>query len=347
MKNVLILFVTVVVAFVLVGGSPTVSFGQCPCVVNCPQGDNSVTPGPPGGTKSPDLNGDGIVDIIDLSIFALVYTSPPKPYLFCADYNCDGAVDLIDFSVFAIHYLHAGPNPGYNAPAIDHYKTYETIGPTITGPITSRDQFGEVVITDLMLTKFATPVRKNDEEICDTLSHQTWWEFLFPQPTRMIEAQDQFGTHDWMLGDARYLLLPALKNDPVGQEIPELNHYLCYEAQGPTLDIQVRLHDQFDEVTVIVLEGKYFCNPCEKETPDGVVHPVVDSLAHLTVYFVENSVPYNIQALVRDQFMEELLILHENFFLAVPALKTEVFGPDSSEWNRIKALYDTGTRAFE
>jgi hypothetical protein len=347
MKNVLILCVTVVVAFVLAGSSPTVSFGQCPCVVNCPAGDGTVTPGPPGGTKSPDLNGDAAVDLIDLAIFAGVYTSPPRPYMFCADFNCDSVIDLIDFSIFAAHYLHAGPVPGYNAPAIDHYKTYETIGPPFPGPIISRDQFGEVFITDLRLSKFATPVMKNEEEICDTLAHQTWWEFLFPQPIRLITAQDQFGTHDWMLGDARYLLLPALKNDPTGQEIPELNHYLCYEAQGPTIGIPVMLGDQFDNVDVIVLEGRYFCNPCEKETPGGTRYPVVDTLAHLTVYFVENPVPYNIQALVRDQFMEEMLILHENFYLAVPALKTEVFEPGSSEWDRIRALYDTGTRAFE
>jgi hypothetical protein len=60
---------------------------------------------------SPDLTGnggviDGAVDLIDLSVFAAGYTSPPKPYDACIDYNCDGVVDIIDFSIFAQHYLH-------------------------------------------------------------------------------------------------------------------------------------------------------------------------------------------------------------------------------------------------
>jgi hypothetical protein len=56
--------------------------------------------------SSPDINGDLIVDIIDLSLFAAGYTSPPKPYVLCYDFNCDGLVDIIDFSIFAQHYLH-------------------------------------------------------------------------------------------------------------------------------------------------------------------------------------------------------------------------------------------------
>ncbi len=56
---------------------------------------------------SPDINGDGIVDIIDLSLFAVGYTSPPKPLVVCFDFNCDTFVDIIDFSIFAQHYLHS------------------------------------------------------------------------------------------------------------------------------------------------------------------------------------------------------------------------------------------------
>jgi hypothetical protein len=347
MKNVLIMSVTVFIAVVLVGGTPTAGFGQCPCVVNCPAGDNSSTPSPLGGTKTPDLVPDAVVDIVDLATFALHYTSPPRPYLFCADYNCDGRIDLVDFANFAMHYGHAGPNPGYNAPATNHYKTYETTGPFFPGPVWSRDQFGEVVIDELMLTKFATPVSKNNEGICDTLAHQSWWEFLVPQPIRIIEAQDQFGTHEWMLGDARFLLLPALKNDPTGQPIPELNHYICYDANGPMIEIPVRLGDQFDLVNVVVLDARYFCNPCEKQTPDGFVYPIIDPSAHLTVYFVDNPTPYQIEALVRDQFMEGPVLLRENFFLAVPALKTQVFEPGSTEWDRIKALFESRTRTRE
>jgi hypothetical protein len=57
-------------------------------------------------TASPDVNGDLVVDLIDLSEFSKSYTSPPHQYLYCKDYNCDGVIDLIDFSLFSQHYLH-------------------------------------------------------------------------------------------------------------------------------------------------------------------------------------------------------------------------------------------------
>jgi hypothetical protein len=57
-------------------------------------------------TASPDNSGDGVVDLIDLSIFAAGYTSPPQPYNPCLDFACGSVVDLIDFSIFAQHYLH-------------------------------------------------------------------------------------------------------------------------------------------------------------------------------------------------------------------------------------------------
>ena len=340
MKNVLILCVTTVIAFVLIGSSPVVSFGQCPCNLICPAGDGGiVNPGPPGGTKSPDLDGDGDVDLVDLAVFAGAFV-PGGTYMYCADYDCDGVIALVDLAHFALHYRHAGPIKGYNQPAIDHYKTYETFGSPIPGPFRLKDQFGEMIVPDLWLSKFATPVSKNDEPICDDIAHQSWWEFDMPQPIRMIEAQDQFGTHDWMLGDARFLLLPALKNEGVGQPLPELNHYLCYDAQGPVMDMEVLLVDQFDQVVVMVLHGMYFCNPCQKETPDGTAYPIVDPFAHLTVYFVENPMQYDYPVFVQDQFMEQQIILNQNLYLAVPALKNKVIEPNSSEWMRIKGLYE-------
>ncbi|UCH85238.1 MAG: hypothetical protein JSW50_05990 [Candidatus Latescibacterota bacterium] len=345
MRIVLIASMTAVVAFVLIGSVPVASHAQspCPCILNCPAGDGYVVVGPEGGHKTPDLNGDGVVNLQDLAIFATAWP-PAGTYLFCADYDCTGFINLVDLAHFATHWLHAGPVPGYNQPGIDHYKLYDTpLGPPFSGPVWVRDQFWEVVITELWLSKFGTPVSKNDVEVCDWMAHQTWWEFFVPGSIWTIEAQDQFGTHDWILFDPRFLVLPALKNEGVGQPLPELNHYLCYEAQGPPVQIEVFLEDQFDQVQVIVLEGKYFCNPCEKESPDGTMYPVVDPWAHLTVYQVLNPIPYQLLALVQDQFMTEIeeVLLHDNRYLAVPALKTFVFPTGSSDWERIRALYGT------
>lgn len=58
---------------------------------------------------SPDLNGDGTVDVVDLSIFA--FSFPPNVPTFpnCADFNQSNTVDIVDLSLFAFHF---GP-PGH------------------------------------------------------------------------------------------------------------------------------------------------------------------------------------------------------------------------------------------
>jgi hypothetical protein len=57
--------------------------------------------------RSPDINGDGVVNLVDLSIFASAY--PPNAYSTCSDMNCDAAINLSDLSRFAFHF---GP-PGH------------------------------------------------------------------------------------------------------------------------------------------------------------------------------------------------------------------------------------------
>ena len=57
--------------------------------------------------RSCDMNGDLLMSLVDLSIFAGYY--PPQPYNTCGDFDCNGAVALSDLSRFAFHY---GP-PGH------------------------------------------------------------------------------------------------------------------------------------------------------------------------------------------------------------------------------------------
>jgi len=57
--------------------------------------------------RSCDMNGDLLMSLVDLSIFAGYY--PPQPYNTCGDFDCNGAVALPDLSRFAFHY---GP-PGH------------------------------------------------------------------------------------------------------------------------------------------------------------------------------------------------------------------------------------------
>ena len=299
------------------------------CLVNCPAGDGGPVAAPGAGIKSPDINSDTMVNVIDLSILAAHW--PPNPYDFCCDFFCDGTIALQDLSIFAAHWLHTGPIPGYCQPAIDHYKVYQTMGPPFPGPIMLMDQFGQREIFELILNRFATPASKNQEPVFDEIAHQTWWQFQHPEPPRTVIVKNQFGEFEWMVGDAAYLLNPALKNMDPTMPLPDLNHYTCYDAFGPPIQLEVFLEDQFGAEWVFVLEPRYFCNPCEKIGPDGFVYPIIDPNAHLTVYFVENPLPHDWQVRVRDQFVDEPLVLLINDLLAVPAIKKEWFEQPQTE----------------
>jgi hypothetical protein len=57
---------------------------------------------------SPDLDANGLVDLVDFAIFAAAFNSASGDpnYDPCCDYDCDGDVDLVDFSLFAQHWQH-------------------------------------------------------------------------------------------------------------------------------------------------------------------------------------------------------------------------------------------------
>jgi hypothetical protein len=57
--------------------------------------------------RSPDINADCVVNLIDLGLFAAGF--PPQPYDECSDFDCNGVVNLQDLSNFAFHF---GP-PGH------------------------------------------------------------------------------------------------------------------------------------------------------------------------------------------------------------------------------------------
>jgi hypothetical protein len=221
----------------------------------------------------------------------------------------------------------------------NHYKTYQTVGPTMTMPIGLRDQFGLYQVDQLVLDRFANPVDKNFEGIYDPMMHQTWWDLFIPTVTRLVTATDQFGQFQWTVHNARYLLLPALKNDPTGQPPPLWNHYLCYEAMGPAPQIIVTLEDQFGGIDTVVLEGIFFCNPVEKETPDGEIFPIIDPVVHLTCYLIDDPNPYGIPLTATDQFGQWSLDAGFSDCLCVPAFKDDVVGTEESTWGKIKGLY--------
>ena len=62
----------------------------------------------PVAIRSPDMNGDLILTLVDLTNFAGSY--PPQAYAPCGDMNADGIITLVDLTNFAQHF---GP-PGHS-----------------------------------------------------------------------------------------------------------------------------------------------------------------------------------------------------------------------------------------
>jgi hypothetical protein len=56
---------------------------------------------------SADIDGDLVVDLVDLSRFAMSY--PPHAYSAEADFDFDGEVGLLDFAFFSAHFGHVCP----------------------------------------------------------------------------------------------------------------------------------------------------------------------------------------------------------------------------------------------
>jgi hypothetical protein len=238
-------------------------------------------------------------------------------------------------------------------PHENHYKVYSTILIPYVKPVGLVDQFGAITVDHFTLEKFANPTEKIHVDgtvspIVDPLIHQTWWRIDVPQPARTIVGIDQFGTSQWHLRDAKYLLNPALKNvlpGPGGEYPPPpvWNHYVCYDALGPTVGKPVILVDQFGQTNVVVVYGKLFCNPAEKRTTDatGNVHvdPIIDYAAHLACYVTQDATPMTRSITAVDQFGYWQLETFDSDCLCVPALKEHVIGTEESTWGRIKAMY--------
>jgi hypothetical protein len=226
---------------------------------------------------------------------------------------------------------------------IDHYHVYN-VEPNypLNLPVLLRDQFGQGPVHALYLDRFANPVSKNGEPIYNFDLHYAWWRIDSPEPPRAALIGNQFGQDQlFLLGDAVYLLNPALKNAPIpGPPIPDANHYKCYVAQGPPIQRPVTLIDQFGQRTGLVMEPQLLCNPAEKVAPDGRVYPIVDPLAHLACYRIDPPLSYiGIGAVMIDQFFTGDIRFKDDCLLCVPSTKNVIVPTLPQTWGRVKDLY--------
>jgi hypothetical protein len=220
-----------------------------------------------------------------------------------------------------------------------HYRVDEVPEPiVVTGDIHLGDQWGISMHQTARLDKFANPVDKNNEGIPNELVHQTWWEIDDPQPGREVMLENQFGVQTWFVKDARYLVLPAAKN--AGGPLPEGTgqHYKCYEAQGPIVDAQVTLLDQWGDMTGVLTVPRFFCNPVEK-TFQGVLSPVVNDSLHLACYQLEPMMQLNTPFMAWDQFGDWNLTALLTEWVCVPSAKLQFISVESRTWGNVKKLF--------
>ena len=221
----------------------------------------------------------------------------------------------------------------------NHYLVYDVAEQyTVDLPIAVFDQFNPNFFTDfVMLDKFANPVEKNGEPMFNPMMHQTWWLIDDPGPEWTVLLANQFGTQTWYVTHGRYLVLPALKDEP--GDPPPWNHYKCYNAVGDPLDLPVDLLDQWGTYAGIVAFPELFCNPCQKEVPNGVF-PIVEPEVHLACYRLEPLMMVDYQATAFDQFGVWPITAFETCWLCVPSYKLSAIATtETRTWSDVKTLY--------
>ena len=225
-----------------------------------------------------DKNGEGIVDpVMHLTCYD---TTPPG--------EAPGPVPILNqflpaadvLGLLEADMLCAPSTKEIVIPEPDHFQSYPVVagGGGLDGPIVQiRDQFGDHT-TDLGApTRFLVPVDKNDEGILDPISHLTCYQIEDGVAGPLVISTNQFGVQPLTLGVPESLCVPTEKL--INPGVVDVDHYKCYFATGPQVDIGIALTDQFQARTTLALNPRLFCAPADKNG-EGIEDP----LNHLTCY---------------------------------------------------------------
>jgi hypothetical protein len=209
----------------------------------------------------------------------------------------------------------------------DHFKCYRAAGPPVGATVNLEDQFVTINATVYDPQFFCNPVEKN---VCGhfvaPISHPDWHLTLYyvksnaATPTWSVNVSNQFGQQNLIVSNPLMLAVPTQKeghNAPVG-----LDHFLLYIAQGPTLNVSLKLlTDQWhSESNVTVLQPVYFANPVQK-TRGCEVTPIQEPEAHLVFYKIVGG-PYSTAVNIANQFVSNFTLnVTDPCLLAVPSEK--------------------------
>ncbi len=225
------------------------------------------------------------------------------------------------------------------ANAVDHFRVYpNSVGFGLDGPIVQiDDQFGSQM-TDLQNPiRFMVPVSKNSEPLVDPFSHLTCYQIIDGAAGPAVISTNQFGAQPLTLGVPDSLCAPTEKlifPGPVN-----IDHYKCYLASGPAIDVGVSLQDQFGQGSAIVLIPRLFCTPASKNG-----EAVIDDVTHLTCYDTTPPGPAPGPMPILNQFLPaaDVLQLQEADMLCAPSTK-QVVAPQPDHFQSYPAVQAGGS----
>jgi hypothetical protein len=238
--------------------------------------------------------------------------------------------------------LAANPALAQSGPPSDHYLSYRVEPRTAGVPIIVGDQFfPDLPAQALVFERLLNPVSQDGAAFFDSTAHLDWWRVTPPAFVgRQVFVINKFGAGVWSILNVEFLLAPSRKNEPNLPPPDNINHFLCYRADGPMpLNENVHLRDQFQQFTTVVGQPRFFCNPCfKRHGPDE--YPIVDPIVHLAVYEIL-SPSFTAPILTRDQFgqFQTLVISSPPEFLFVPSFKEETVPAEPSTWGQIKSIF--------
>jgi hypothetical protein len=187
------------------------------------------------------------------------------------------------------------PAPAQPPSDENHFRCYivsqQTPQPAQT--ITLDDQFttGPVTVTVGEPVMICAPTEKTVGQVTFPIEDEEEHYVLYNAPgvavPQTILVTDQFGTDArWKVTTPKYLLVPTAKTfgGVTFDDRRNMNHYWCYEANGPRAGVRATLEDQFSGPDLVrVAKPTLFCNPAEK-VHGAEEFPIEDEELHLACY---------------------------------------------------------------
>jgi hypothetical protein len=241
------------------------------------------------------------------------------------------AVALFAVAVFAVA---AGPAAAQGPSDENHFRCYivSQQTPQPAAAVTLEDQFttepvpvmvGEPV---MICPPTAKTVGEETFPIEDEEEHYVLYTAPAEAEPRNVFVTNQFGEDvSWRLTTPKYVMVPTAKT--VGEETfddrDNMNHYWCYEGNGPRVGVRATLDDQFNGPdNVRITTPTLFCNPAEK-VHGGVTFPIEDEELHLACYEIHGKQKTEqFMVGVENQFEEDTFQTGPWEILCAPSEKT-------------------------